>query len=356
MQPYFQFFREGENPPSPNCRNWYLDPSNPESPYYGFVGNENAIKRLVRIDFNALGKFNHATEGLNVAVIGPAGTGKTSLVKRHNRARMLPFVEISPKSVKNTQDLFKEISGVAFRSGVTLEKQNNGFYLPPMDIFIDEVHALHNNMVQGLLKATEPSDSILVTSEGMTVNCKNIHWIIATTDRGKLFDAFDTRFIKIQLHLYDKETMAQIVNAHYPNWSMDVCRLVAHYSSRVPREAIAFAKEMTLEYNMNPGNWESVAKQIACDNEIDPWGMTYQRLKILKALGQHPVSAARLPGVAECKIEELDKFVLPWLLESTPDQAAMVSVSSKGYCITEAGVEQLEVRGIEYNKDVLEAA
>jgi hypothetical protein len=141
--------------------------------------------------------------------------------------------------------------------------------------------------------------------------------------------------------------MAKIVQAHNPEWELSICRLVAHFCGRVPREALAFAREMQLEYNMNPyESWKNVAYAVAEDNEIDPYGMSYKRLAILKALGQGPVAEKRLPIIAGCKSEELEKFILPWLLATTEDQAALVTVSHKGYSITEAGLKELDLRKI----------
>lgn len=347
IQQQFVFFPP-DQVPSAAERNEFLDVSNPRSPYYGFIGNAKAVNKLQRIDFDGLGKYNHCTTDLNVAVVGRAGSGKTELVRRHNRARGLPFVEISPRAVRTAHDIFLEINRTCVTWDMSLVQlgQVNNYIPPPIDLFIDEVHALPSMVAQALLKATEFADGVLVTEKGITINCRNVHWIIATTDRGKLFDAFDTRFVKVALTLYNKEQIAQIVHINHPNWTFDICKLVAHYCARVPREALAFAREMQLEYNRHPNDWATIAAQVAEDNDIDPFGMSYQRLAILKALGQGPVAEKRLPIIAGVKAEELEKFVLPWLLEVTDDQMPFVTVTPRGFALTEAGVVELEKRKI----------
>lgn len=351
------FFPANEEAPSIYLRNAFLDPANPESPYFGFVGNKRAVGKLIRLDFATLGRYNHCCNDLSIAFLGQSGCGKTELARRHAKANELPLVEISPKSVKTTHDIFMQIAAKLAHTKIHLIEsgKSNNYILPPINVFIDEVHALSQPIVQGLLKATEPKDAILVTEKGWVADCSRVHWIIATTDRGKLFDAFDTRFSKVVLNMYTKDEVAKIVQFNYPDWPAEACKLVAHFCGRVPREALAFAKEMQLEHEMNSGEWRDVARRVAEDNEIDELGMTYKRLAIIKALGQGPVAEKRLPIIAAVKPEELDKFIMPWLLASTEDQEPFVTVTNRGYTITKDGIEELKKRRIPYDEEAMAA-
>lgn len=321
-----------------------------------FVGNEEAIRRLSRAVFCAFGKKDHCCSEYSFALCGPPSTGKTHLAKLFAKTLSVPFVVIEPQMVKTVHDIFEEISKTCSsfsKDGVNagdlslFDYGNNTYVPPPMVVFIDEVHNLKQNVVQGLLKATEPTDRIMITEEGCEVSTKNICWMIATTDRGDLFDAFDTRFQKVTLRLYSRREMASIIKMSNPDWDDDVCLLVAKYNSQVPREALAFARDMRVEHEIDPKDWRDVAKTVAEDHGIDPFGMTYVRVEILRALGQNPVSASQLPFVAHVKEDELKKYIMPPLLAKTPDQQIpLVTVTSKGYTITSAGLEELNKRGV----------
>ncbi len=161
----------------------------------------------------------------------------------------------------------------------------------------------------------------------------------------KLFDAFDTRFRKINLRYYSKAEIAEIVKIANPEWDDGICKLVSRYGGLVPREALSFAHEMKLEREMSPNSsWKDIAWVIAQDHEIDKLGMSIQRLNILKTLSVESVSKSRMADVAGCKEEELVKFIMPPLMAKTPDQEPMVTITSKGYTITDSGLRQLEIR------------
>ena len=336
--------------PDAEGRRWLVNPENPNFRLNHFIGNKEAVRRLSRAIFAAFGRENRDCSDYSFALCGPASTGKTYLAKLFAKVLGLPFVVIEPQSVRKVQDIFDEIEKacVEFKGhDISLVEYDGGrYFLPPMVVFIDEVHNLKNSVVQGLLKATEPNDRLMVTENGYEVRTDKVCWMIATTDRGDLFDAFDTRFQKVNLRLYSKEEMAQIIKMNNPDWEDEICMLVAKYNSQVPREALAFARDMRVEQEMSGDSWSEVAATVAKDHEIDEYGMTFKRVEILRSLGQKPISLAQLPFVIHVKEEELRKFIMPPLMSRTPDQEPMVTVSSRGYTITPAGLSELDKRGI----------
>lgn len=336
--------------PTVEERRRLVSPGNPGFELNSFIGNEEAVRRLSRAVFSALGKDNRDCSDYSFALCGPASTGKTHLAKLFARSVGIPFVVIEPQSVRRVHDVFEEMEKacVDFKGhDLSLVSHDGVFYPPAMVVFIDEVHNLRNGVVQGLLKATEPNDRVMVTEEGCVVRTDRVCWMIATTDRGDLFDAFDTRFQKVNLRLYSREEMARIIRMNNPDWGPDVCRIVAKYNSQVPREALAFARDMRVEHEIRGDlSWEEVAASVARDHEIDEHGMTFKRVDVLRALGQSPVSSSQLPFVIHVKEDELRKFIMPPLMSRTPDTAPLVTVSSRGYTITMAGLAELDKRGI----------
>jgi Holliday junction resolvasome RuvABC ATP-dependent DNA helicase subunit len=344
-------------PLSEKTRRLRSDPHQTElCPLADFVGNVKARNRLGRAVYEALGDPHHRVSQ-QFAFIGPASTGKTTLVSLFAKCLELPFVVVEPKAVKSTGDILEKIFEACAEFEYEREDGSTGpleivvqeggkIVLPPMVVLIDEVHALGKTVVDGLLKPTEPKDGQMDTGE-YKVDCRNVCWCIATTDRGLLFDAFDTRFTKVTLNPYTTEEVATMISDLNPDWDVDVCRMVAKYGGRTPREAFGFVDEVRIEAERNGGDFRKAVEVVAEDNDIDQHGMTRQRVKILAALGQRgPISQTRMVDVARCKEEELAKFVMPPLLVETDDQQPLVRVTSRGYVITRAGMEQLDLRGI----------
>lgn len=343
-------------------RRWAVDPRNPHCPLSKFIGNDKAKRRLARAAYAAWGRENHDCSDQSFAVVGPSSAGKTMLARLFGETVVLPFVEVHPKAIKGPKSILEEIGLVLSKvrvqsheyGAVSLQLMpdiDNHFTVPPIILFIDEVHALSNDVVQSLLKAIEPKDGLLATPEGWTADCRKVCWVIATTDRGLLFDAFDTRFRKIHLGLYDRDEIAQIVQKNNPDWDMTICQLVATYCWRVPREAIAFAKDMRMEYEIRSKQgrvtWAQAAAAVALDSNIDKYGMTLARVKVLTALGQQgSIPRGRLCHYCACKEEELTKFVMPALATATAKEPALVATTSRGFSITKAGLEELDRRGI----------
>jgi len=339
---------KGRTAPSIEWKRSRVDRSNNKAPFSKFIGNDKAIKKMQVAAFQALGHPNHMMRDIAFSIFGPASAGKTTLARLYADTVMLPFVEVSPKAVGSVDDLFNIINGVLIQSGIPLiEEEVKRYRLPPCVLFIDEVHALTDSVVQGLLKATEFNDAIMACESGKVLNTFNATWMIATTDEGKLFDAFRTRFNPVQLKYLSKAEVAKIIELAHPDLGVDVCALVAHYNPRVPRKALEFARLMKMYRGMEPDmSWEAIARQVASDEGIDEFGMNEVNLKVLKSLRNGPVARKRMATIAGRKDEEVERFIMPWLMSETDDQSSLVSISRRGYVLTDAGMEELRKRGL----------
>jgi len=346
---------------SEQVRHDWCDPNNKTSPFSKFIGNRDAVDRLADAAFAALANPSHECSEVAWALFGQPSTGKTTLAKIFAKVLCLPFVEISAGACKSVDYILKQINTVLTEKHgfplVFVEREGH-FKIPPLVLFIDEVHDLSNDVVQGLLKATEFNDAQLQTPNGFSADCKHITWMIGTTDSGDLFDAFRTRFTgQIQLSMYSYNEIAQIVKLNNKDWSDDVCQLVAKNSDRVARTALGFAREMRLAAIRNrEASWTEVANLVAKRNNIDDHGMNKQRLSVLIALGKNgPMSMRNLGYQAgvNCKERELARFLLPPMLTSTSDLGRMVKIDSRGVGLTNAGISELTKRGItaDYYKD-----
>ena len=144
----------------------------------------------------------------------------------------------------------------AGHASIALQPRDDGsFQAPPCIVFIDEVHQLARKVEQGLLAATENKTHRLETETGTVLDTFNVCWMIATTDRGLLFDAFDTRFSKVVFQNYSREEVTRIIKVHNPVIPDAICGAIARLCGPVTREALDFAIEVIHQVRMARCSW-----------------------------------------------------------------------------------------------------
>ena len=97
----------------------FCDQTNPENPFYDFVGNTGVVNKLCRMLYTALCRENHDMSDMNLALLGPASCGKTMLAKRLAKGAGLPFIEANPQEIGTNHDLFQKICRVLAQPGYT---------------------------------------------------------------------------------------------------------------------------------------------------------------------------------------------------------------------------------------------
>lgn len=312
-----------------------------ESVFRRYIGNENALVKLKTALFTALGRDNHMMNELSFAFFGPPSCGKTTLARLYAEVVELPYVELSAQSVESLDQILEKAGEACNKKGLELlEHAGRTFILPPMVIFIDEVHNLPKAVVQGLLKATEHGDRIMQCEDGTIVNTKYVTWLVATTDEGLLFDAFRTRFSPIYLNYLKRSQISRIISNNHPKISYMACDRIAYYNSRIPRKALEFARYIEMYQEMRPELSPcQVVDEVAEQEGIDQFGMSQIHVKVLMALKDGPVAKSRIGNITGRKKEENDRYIMPWLLSSVDDQPALVTVTNRGYVLTQEGQE-----------------
>ena len=335
------------------------------------VGDENEgnIRTLRRFAFTACKRFNHAARGCNFGIFASSGQGKTFVVKQFAKTIGIPFVFVQSASLSDTWQLFQEICEACekFKTPVVpLKTDQSDHTLPPVIVFFDEAHSLPRKMMKGgLLNAMESDDGFMMAkpsgqkSDSVVIDCKDVCWVAATTEKGLLFDAFANRLstliewenaapaqvARIIKQKMDSKFAKGDVDATLPS---DICSLVAKYCP-VPREAIAFAEKVVQQRDMYwSDTWIEAASQIAEDLGINDDGFTEKQVRILSAAGQRPIAKTNLPVVAQCRIEQIERYELPRLISYANGGPFLVPVSGRGMAVTIAALELLDKWGIDH--------
>jgi hypothetical protein len=356
------FFRG--TPPANEAIKSYLDRS-PLSEIIVSEANRGPFEILRRNAFMALKQMHHSPRGQSFLVDGRSGMGKTYIMGQYAKTLEIPYILIQSEGLKSTWMLFERIVA-EFQKTITPivpEDREDNYAIPPCIVAFDEAQALPKNLMKGgLLNAMEHSDGILQTtpnkkSTPITVNCKHVCWAAMTTDKGLLFDAFKNRLENsISWAAADAEDIRRILmlqltkefNKHeVPILITDeAARIVAQYEL-VPRSALSFARQMIYQIYMSQCGWQAAAKTVASNLRKVFCGLNEKQIKVLSALGQRPISKNALTVVAQCRrIEELEKDILPDLMEYSNNGPFVVSLSGRGCVITRAGVQILNNMGI----------
>jgi len=327
-------------------------------PLNNFVGNEEAVDLIKALSFYAWKNNNHAVvnkttgrdEKMNIALLGSAGLGKTTLAKLFAKTVGLPFVELH--RVKHVQEIFDLINKVLSANKTPIGIYNGELKCPPCIVFVDEVHRYTgksrkspSGIMNDLLKVTEPDDAIL-TNGRWVLDCKNICWVVATTEWHLMPTPFRTRFMEIKLRPYTLEDVTEIVKRRFPDIPLNVCEQAANYGCLIPRQALSFAKMFDLDKGYQSLSWEDAAKFVADKKGIDEYGMTSERRNILILLNKYgTISRDRLCMLTGLDEIELFEMVIPPLVKPSVGEA-LIQHGRQGWFLSSAGKAELKKRGI----------
>ncbi len=313
-----------------------------EKAFEGFIGNEQAVYRL-KHSLAAKLKNKDAHEGVNYMFCGPGGLGKTELARRMADALETPLLNVPATAFRNVSELVQKIDTLAAEKDQLPEHVggDSGMPLlkyPPLTVFIDEVHAMARRS-DDYLNMLEPKERRAVCGSKVC-DFKQITFLAATTDKGKLPKPFLSRFRIIDLSPYTLEEASQIVALTFDQLgqtvSTELCESLAKVGRLVPRIAIEKVKEFC-EVNGNqprvfPLNMEGVRNAMSRLWNVDSNGLTLNDREYLEAVQSGSKGLQAIATILPCGKEEIETVIEPYLL-----QLNAIRLTNRGREITEIG-------------------
>ena len=324
------------------------------SAFRNFVGNRAAVEALSiqlryveQTDVRAI---------RSVGLFGPKSTGKTELSRRLANALKVPYLPLSETGLHDIDQLADRMQERAREAGTPMtvvDHQGGQAVLrsPRMLVFIDEVHQLSQRVQDTLLPVLEAEDRMLRGSK-VIINARDVSFVIATTDWGKLREPFRSRVREVMLEPYNTDEVAQMLRNRINTASQDeatnldidpaVAQLseealaaIATAARAVPRVALDLLREIGMALRIricDPGDdavWGYLQKMVPCDRQ----GLTSRDRKYLR------IVASRGPIGLDSIATELgiDRSNVEGAIEPFLTQMGWVQRSPTGRILTNPG-------------------
>lgn len=202
----------------------------------GMIGQLEAARELTNLARKSEGWGERFPDKL---LVGPAGVGKSTLA-RHIGEDLLGLVPI----LFNGADLRRPemiVERLAELEKVP-ERPSGTIRVEPCLVFIDEVHAIHPSVATALLSALD--DRRTTTVGNVVFGFDQVVFLLATTDPGRLTEAFLSRPTRTTLRSYTLNEMAGIVWLHARSMldgaelSQEACTEIAARMQCSPRPSV----------------------------------------------------------------------------------------------------------------------
>ena len=319
-----------------------------------FVGNSAAVEALsIQLRYvEQTGKRAIRSVGL----FGPKSTGKTELSRRLASALGVPYLPLSETGlgdIDQLADRMQERLREADTPMTVVDRQGGQAVLrsPPMLVFVDEVHQLSARTQDTLLPVLEADDRMLRSSR-VIIDAREVSFVIATTDWGKLREPFRSRVRAVMLEPYSTHEVAQMlqyrideasgvdgtgadVDPAVAQLSEDALVAIATAARAVPRVALDLLREIGMALRIGISGpdadavWRHLQKMVPCDRQ----GLTTRDRKYLRIVANRgPIGLDNIATELGVDRSNVERAVEPFL-----SQMGWVQRGSTGRMLTTKG-------------------
>lgn len=273
--------------------------------FRSFVGNRAAVEALsIQLRY---AEETGARAMRPVGLFGPKSTGKTELSRRVAEALGVPALFLSDTGLGDIDQLAERMQERAREAGHLMQvvgREGGQAILrcPPMLVFIDEVHQLSSRVQDSLLPVLEADDRTLRGSH-VTIDARDVSFIIATTDWGKLREPFRSRVRAIRLEPYTTQEVAEmlrlriqlvadsaeqsfVIDPEVTQLDEEALLAIATAARAVPRVALDLLREIGMALRIRlcdpsvENVWQHLQRMVPCDRH----GLIPQDRKYLRIL------------------------------------------------------------------------